>query len=219
MVDVNIAVGGTSAPVLRYVHTADELEHGATYRLLTAPGHYCNRSAAGIRKRHGDARPIFLWAVLVRLPKSDKHTGKYIPVSGIVLKSTMKRVLKRKHFARWQASERLPDAALCLAVQELESGLIDASLGGLLHKMRVARPGAGKRGGYRTLLSARIGSRYVFMHGFSKNDQENITQDEQRALQFAGKAFLELTAQALSTALWAGVLLEVHCEQDSRITA
>lgn len=131
----------------------------------------------------------------------------------------MKRVLKRKHFARWQASERLPDAALCLAVKEMESGLVDASLGGLLHKMRVARPGAGKRGGYRTLVSARIGSLYVFLHGFSKHDQENITHDEQRALQFAGKVFLELTAQALSAALRSGVLSEVHCEQTDRITA
>ena len=153
------------------------------------------------------------------LRKSDKHSGNFIPVSGIVEKSTMKRVLKRKHFARWQAGERLPDAALCMAVDEMESGRVDASLGGLLHKMRVARPGSGKRGGYRTLLSARIGNRYVFLHGFSKNDQANITPDEQRALQFAGKVFLELTTQALATAVRSGVLLEVHCVQDNQVTA
>jgi hypothetical protein len=73
----------------------------------------------------------------------------------------MKRFLKRKDFAKWQAGEKLPDAALCKAVNEMESGLIDADLGGLLYKKRVARPGGGKSGGYRTLLSARIGSRYV----------------------------------------------------------
>lgn len=67
---------------------------------------------------------------------------------------------------------------------------------------------------YRTLLSARIGSRYVFLHGFPKSDKANITQDEKKALQFAGKVFLELSAQALSKALLSGVLLEVHCEQD-----
>jgi len=38
----------------------------------------------------------------------------------------------------------------------MESGLIDADLGGLLYKKRVARPGGGKSGGYRTLLSAQI---------------------------------------------------------------
>ena len=126
----------------------------------------------------------------------------------------MKRVLKRKDFARWQASEKLPDAALCKAVQEMESGLIDADLGGFLYKKRVARPGSGKSGGYRTLLAARIGSRYVFLHGFPKSATANITREEKRALQFAGKVFLELPVGNLSKALQSGVLLEVRCEQD-----
>jgi hypothetical protein len=64
------------------------------------------------------------------------------------------------------------------------------------------------------LLSARIGSRYVFLHGFPKSDKANITQDEERALQYAGKVFLALSSDALSKALQSGVLLEVHCEQD-----
>ncbi|BDE72991.1 type II toxin-antitoxin system RelE/ParE family toxin [Delftia lacustris] len=126
----------------------------------------------------------------------------------------MARVLKRKDFSRWQASEKLPDTALCKAVREMERGLIDADLGGFLYKKRVARPGAGKSGGYRALLSARIGNRYFFLHGFTKNDKANITQEEQRALRFAGKLFLDLSTQALSAALQSGVLLEVHCEQD-----
>ena len=126
----------------------------------------------------------------------------------------MTLILKRKDFTRWQAGEKLPDTALCKAVKEMERGLIDADLGGHLYKKRVARPGGGKSGGYRTLLSARIGSRYVFLHGFPKSDKANITQDEKKALQFAGKVFLDLPAEDLSKALQVGVLLEVHCEQD-----
>ena len=124
------------------------------------------------------------------------------------------RVLKRKDFARWQMGEKLSDATLCKAVQEMEVDLIDADLGGFLYKKRVARSGAGKSGGYRTLLSARVGSRYVFLHGFSKSDKANITQDEKKALQFAGKVFLELSTESLAKTLQSGVLLEVHCEQD-----
>ena len=130
------------------------------------------------------------------------------------MKVKMTRILKRKDFARWQAGEKLSDAALCKAVQEMESGLIDADLGGFLYKKRVARSGGGKSGGYRTLLAARIGSRYVFLHGFPKSATANITREEKRALQFAGKVFLELSPEALSKALQASVLLEVHCEQD-----
>ena len=125
------------------------------------------------------------------------------------------KVLKRKDFARWQASERLPDAALCKAVQEMEAGLVDADLGGLLYKKRVARPGSGKSGGYRTLLAARVGHRFVFLHGFPKNDKANITQDERKALQFAGKVFLGLPAEELTKALNSGVLLEVCCDEQA----
>lgn len=126
----------------------------------------------------------------------------------------MANILKRKDFARWQAKERLTDTALCKAVEEMEKGLIDADLGGFLYKKRVARSGSGKSGGYRTLLSARLGNRYVFLHGFAKNDRANITQGERKALQFAGITFLELPPMALSKALQSGVLIEVHCEQD-----
>ena len=126
----------------------------------------------------------------------------------------MIRVLKRKDFARWQASEKLPDAVLCKAVHEMENGLIDADLGGSLYKKRISRAGGGKSGGYRTILSARIGSCYVFLHGFPKSDKANITQDEKKALQFAGKVFLALSGIALSKALQSGVLSEVKCEQD-----
>ena len=120
-------------------------------------------------------------------------------------------ILKRKDFAKWQVGEKLRDAALCEAVREMESGLIDANLGGLLYKKRVARPGAGKSGGYRTVLSARIGTRYVFLHGFPKSAKANISEDEKKALQYAGKVFLELSAADLVKALQSGVLLEVHC--------
>lgn len=122
-------------------------------------------------------------------------------------------VLKRKDFARWQSRENLADIALCMAVQEMERGLIDADLGGFLFKKRIARAGNGKSGGYRTLLSARIGGRYVFLHGFAKSDMANISPSERKALQFAGKVFLELSSEALSVAIQAGVLLELDCEQ------
>jgi len=118
------------------------------------------------------------------------------------------------NYTRYGYTLNLPDAALCQVVGEMERGLIDADLGGSLYKKRVARPGSGKRSGYRTLLSARIGSRYVFLHGFPKSSKANITQDEKKALQFAGKVFLNLSSDALSKALQSGVLLEVHCEHN-----
>ena len=125
------------------------------------------------------------------------------------------RVLKAKTFARWARREGLPDRVLRSAVEEVRHGLVDADLGGFLYKKRVARPGGGKSGGYRTVLSARIGDRYVFLHGFAKKDKANITQDEKKALQFAGKVFLDLSPAELTKALQVGVLVEVHCVQQA----
>lgn len=122
-------------------------------------------------------------------------------------------LFKRRDFARWQTTEKLPDIALCKAAKEMEDGLIDADLGGCLYKKRIARQGSGKSVGYRTLISARIGNRYIFLHGFPKNDKANVTQSEKRALQYVGKLLLDLSPEALTKALQAGVLMEVCCEQ------
>ncbi|WP_267094689.1 type II toxin-antitoxin system RelE/ParE family toxin [Xanthomonas sacchari] len=64
---------------------------------------------------------------------------------------------KRQDFAWWQSCEKLPNCALCQKARKMECSFIDAGLGGHLYKKRVARPGRGDSGGYRTLLSAKIG--------------------------------------------------------------
>jgi hypothetical protein len=125
------------------------------------------------------------------------------------------RVLKRREFAQWQASERLPDAALCKAVEEMECGLVDADLGGSLYKKRVARSGAGKSGGYRTLLAARTGHRHVFLHGFAKSAATNISKSERKGLQWAGRLLLGLSLEGVCRAVEEGELLEVCCGEQN----
>jgi Protein of unknown function (DUF1044). len=51
-----------------------------------------------------------------------RHTGDWKKCArfGYSLEVKMTRILKRKDFARWQAGEKLPDAALCKAVKEME---------------------------------------------------------------------------------------------------
>ena len=49
--------------------------------------------------------------------------------------------------------EDFSDKSLCAAVDEMSRGLIDANLVGGLVKKRIARPGAGKSPGFRTLLA------------------------------------------------------------------
>lgn len=98
---------------------------------------------------------------------------------------------------------------------EMESGLIDADLGGLLYKKRVARPGSGAwRLPHAAVYPPWVAATCSCMGSRRTNDKANITRDEKKVLQYAGKVFLELSREALSKALQSGVLVEVHCEQD-----
>jgi hypothetical protein len=63
------------------------------------------------------------------------------------------RVLKMHTFARFARQESMPDGSLANAIREAERGLIAAQLGGTLIKLRIARSGGGKSGGYRTIIA------------------------------------------------------------------
>ncbi|MHB0953252.1 MAG: type II toxin-antitoxin system RelE/ParE family toxin [Allorhizobium sp.] len=123
------------------------------------------------------------------------------------------RVFTNAWFEKFARKERITDAMLCQAIRRAESGLIDADLGGGLIKQRVARPGAGKSGGYRTLVLFRIDHRAVFAFGFSKNDRANIGADEEAMLKKAAKLVLGLPDEAMSKEVESGRLREVKCDE------
>lgn len=119
------------------------------------------------------------------------------------------RTFKTRVFARWARKEGVTDRALLAAVAEMESGLVDARLGGGLFKKRVGLAGGGKRGGARTIIAGNFRDRWIFLYGFTKNERENIDQKEERDLKRIGGALLELDWTALRQLLEAGKLLEV----------
>lgn len=120
------------------------------------------------------------------------------------------RVLLIKPFGRFQRRERIKDAALAEAVVRAERGLIDADLGGGLIKQRVARPGQGRSGGFRTVLAYRSRHRAVFLFGFAKSERDNIASDELAGLREIGAAWLAGTDAALAEAVDDGRLMEVE---------
>jgi hypothetical protein len=119
------------------------------------------------------------------------------------------QILKTHTFERWQKKMALADTALREAVQEMQQGLIDADLGGGLVKKRVPRPGAGKRGGYRTLLATNQDDKWIFIYGFAKNEKDNIAPQELRALKLLAKHLLSLPVAAIHSALQHGELQEI----------
>ncbi|MFM2240672.1 MAG: hypothetical protein RJA69_2046 [Pseudomonadota bacterium] len=107
------------------------------------------------------------------------------------------RVFKNAWFSRFARKEKISDQALWEAVDRAEQGLIDADLGGGVIKQRIARTGAGRSGGYRSLVLYRKGSKAFFVFGFSKNSQGNIRDDEQEQFKRAAKVTLGLTQEQL----------------------
>jgi hypothetical protein len=96
----------------------------------------------------------------------------------------------------------------------MSEGLSEADLGGGLIKKRIARPGQGKRGSFRTLIATNKGNRWVFVYGFSKNERSNIDKDEEEALKKLASELLALTLEVIEKAKRAGELMEVNCDAE-----
>lgn len=94
-----------------------------------------------------------------------------------------------------------------------EKGLLDADLGGGVIKQRVARPGEGKSGGYRSIILFRSGERAVFAYGFAKSDQDNIGKDELKGFRELAGEILEYDDAAIDKAIKGGALEEVKDDE------
>lgn len=103
---------------------------------------------------------------------------------------------------------------MCIAVREIERGLVDAKLGGFLLKKRISKGRKGKSGGLRTIIAYHQEHRLVFLFGFAKRDRDNIDQTEKRALLDLGNAYMAMTEKDLSEAIRTGTLLEVACDDE-----
>jgi hypothetical protein len=122
------------------------------------------------------------------------------------------RIFKVKTFVRFARRQRIADKSLSEAIAAAESGLVDADLGGGLIKLRVARPGQGKRGGYRLLIAFRSKLRAVFLFGFAKNELDNIDDDQLATLKETAALWLAADVGQIERAMQDELLIEVRHE-------
>jgi hypothetical protein len=123
------------------------------------------------------------------------------------------RTFKTKAFTRFADKAGIPDLALCRVVRDAERGLIAADLGGGVIKQRIARPGQGKSGGFRTLIVFRAGTRAIFVHGFAKNEKDNIEREDLAALKRLAAEMLAYDGKTIARVVASGVLLEMNCDE------
>jgi hypothetical protein len=107
----------------------------------------------------------------------------------------------------------IDDAMLCAAIRDADRGSTAANLGGGVIKQRIARPGRGKSGGFRTLIAYRAETRAFFVHGFAKNEKDNIDEDELVALRKLVSELLGYDDKALARVARTLTIIEVMCDE------
>jgi hypothetical protein len=76
-------------------------------------------------------------------------------------------------------------------------------------KQRIARPHAGKRGGFRSIVIFRAGERAIFVYGFAKSARATIRPDELSGFRRLAAEMLDCDDTALAKAVAGGALEEV----------
>lgn len=118
--------------------------------------------------------------------------------------------LMTRAFVRFARKERVPGAALAEAVERIGEGSIDADLGGGLFKQRVARPGQGRSGGWRTIIVYRSGERAIFVHGFAKSAKSNLSPKELAELKRLAGVILAMKTKDVRVMIESGDWIEVN---------
>jgi len=119
------------------------------------------------------------------------------------------RIFKNAWFNRFARKENIGDAELRDIVDALESGQADADLGAGVFKMRLAREGEGKAGGYRLIVYFKSEERTIFAYGFAKSDRKNIDEKELKGFKEAAKEYLSMTSDQLRERIEQGQLVEL----------
>ena len=119
------------------------------------------------------------------------------------------RVFKNTRFTRFAEKEGITDKDLRETVGLLDAGQFNADLGGDVYKMRMARDGEGKSGGYRVVVIFRRGQRTFYVEGFAKSGKGNISQREKRDYKELAKDYLSLSEAVIDNAVKTGKFVEI----------
>jgi hypothetical protein len=122
-------------------------------------------------------------------------------------------VFKYPRFSHFADKEGITDNELLEIVNQLDEDQADANLGGDVYKVRVARQGEGKSGGYRVIVYFRNEFRTFFVYDFPKSDRENISGKELKAFKEGAKKRFSLTEEQIEERLRNRIFIEITEEE------
>jgi len=99
------------------------------------------------------------------------------------------RIFKNSWFSRFADKEGITDSELKEAVNLLEADQA-VDLGGGVYKMRLARAGESKAGGYRVIVFFRSEKRTFYEYAFAKSNRGNINERQLKNFKKSAKVFL-----------------------------
>ena len=117
--------------------------------------------------------------------------------------------LMTKQFAKWASKQKIPENELASALSEIQAGIFEASLGGHVYKKRIRFEGQGKSGSGRTIVCYKRNDIAIFVHGFAKNDKDNLSPRELYTFKEFAKILLSLSQDGISIAIENGDFIEV----------
>lgn len=101
---------------------------------------------------------------------------------------------KLRDFAKWAKKEGISDDELAVVVLEMSRGLLGDRLGAHIYKKRLKVEGRGKRGGARAIVVYKDKDVTLFLYGYLKNDQADISQNEEKQLRVFASDFMKLSS-------------------------
>lgn len=119
-------------------------------------------------------------------------------------------IYKNAAFSDWASKYSISDDVLASAINEMNKGAYEASLGGCIYKKRISIGNKGKSGGARTIVAFVVNERAFFIYGFAKNKLDNIDDRELKALKSLAKVYLKLTDDELIKAVQESKLIRVE---------
>lgn len=122
------------------------------------------------------------------------------------------KIFVTKTCAREARRLKIGSPELCGAGESVERGAVDADLGGGMIKQRIARPNAGRSGGFRAIILNLHDNRLLFVDIYAKSRLDNISKRDMAAYRALSKFIRNLSEEKFSDMLKNGSIVEVRCD-------
>jgi hypothetical protein len=117
---------------------------------------------------------------------------------------------KLRDFAKWAKKEGISDDELAVVVSEMSRGLLGDRLGAYVYKKRIKVEGRGKRGGARAIVLYKDKDVTLFLYGYLKNDQADISQNEEKQLRLFASEFIRRSSAERARLKTQGKLIAIE---------